>query len=98
MTEPGTFLVPGRLLVEIVRSLPHHPVEFGDDPDGVSVTCGDAACMRTPLPLAEYPRLPELPQLYEHRRTAASLAAAIRPGDPGGLPRRYPADAYRRQR
>jgi len=56
-------LVPGRLLGEIVRSLPQHPVEFGDDTDGVSVTCGDAAFMLTPLPLADYPELPELPQL-----------------------------------
>jgi DNA polymerase III subunit beta len=63
VAEPGTVLVPGRLLVEIVRSLPAAPVEFGDDPDGVSMTCGDAAFMLTPLPLAEYPELPELPQV-----------------------------------
>jgi DNA polymerase III subunit beta len=63
IAEPGTVLVPGRLLGEIVRSLPQHPVEFGDDPDGVSVACGDAAFMLTPLPLADYPELPELPQL-----------------------------------
>jgi len=73
---PGTFLVPGRLLVEIVRSLPQHPVEFGDDPDGVSVTCGDAAFMLTPLPLAEYPQLPELPQLAG-TVDGGALAAAI---------------------
>jgi DNA polymerase-3 subunit beta len=76
VTEPGTFLVPGRLLVEIVRSLPQHPVEFGDDPDGVSVTCGDAAFMLTPLPLAEYPRLPELPQVAG-TADGGALAAAI---------------------
>ncbi len=63
VAEPGTVLVPGRLLVEIVRSLPQHPVDFADDPDGVSVTCGDAAFLLTPLPLGEYPELPELPQL-----------------------------------
>lgn len=63
VAEPGTALVPGRLLVEIVRSMPQRPVEFGDDPDGMSVTCGDAAFMLTPLPLGEYPALPELPQL-----------------------------------
>jgi DNA polymerase III subunit beta len=63
IAEPGTVLVPGRLLGEIVRSLPQHPVEFGDDPDGVCVACGDAAFMLTPLPLADYPELPELPQL-----------------------------------
>ena len=74
--QPGTFLVPGRLLVEIVRSLPQHPVEFGDDPDGMSVTCGDAAFMLTPLPLAEYPELPELPELAG-TADGAALAAAI---------------------
>ena len=76
VAEPGTFLVPGRLLVEIVRSLPQHPVEFGDDPDGVSVACGDAAFMLTPLPLAEYPELPELPQLAG-TADGDALAAAI---------------------
>ena len=65
VAEPGTVLVPGRLLGEIVRSLPVHPVSICDDngPDGVSVTCGDAAFLLTPMPLADYPELPELPQL-----------------------------------
>jgi len=76
VAERGTFLVPGRLLVEIVRSLPQHPVEFGEDPDGVSVACGDAAFMLTPLPLAEYPELPELPQLAG-TADGDALAAAI---------------------
>ncbi|MGH3207706.1 MAG: DNA polymerase III subunit beta [Trebonia sp.] len=76
VAQPGTFLVPGRLLVEIVRSLPQHPVEFGDDSDGVSVTCGDAAFMLTPLPLADYPELPELPELAG-TADGGALAAAI---------------------
>jgi DNA polymerase-3 subunit beta len=76
VAEPGTVLVPGRLLVEIVRALPAQPVEFADDPDGVSVTCGDAAFMLTPLPLADYPELPELPQLAG-TVDGAELAAAI---------------------
>ena len=63
VAEPGAVLVPGRLLGEIVRSLPSHPVVFGDDPDDVSVTCGDAAFLLTPMPIADYPELPELPQL-----------------------------------
>jgi DNA polymerase-3 subunit beta len=76
VAEPGTALVPGRLLVEIVRSLPQHPVEFADDPDGVSMTCGDAAFLLTPLPLAEYPELPDLPQLAG-TADGGALAAAI---------------------
>ena len=63
VAEPGVFLVPGRLLVEIVRSLPGQPVEFGDDPDGISVTCGEASFAVASLPSGEYPELPELPQL-----------------------------------
>ncbi|MGH3279126.1 MAG: DNA polymerase III subunit beta, partial [Trebonia sp.] len=76
VAEPGTVLVPGRLLVEIVRSLPQHPIEFGDDPDGMSLACGDAAFLLTPLPLAEYPELPELPQLAG-TADGGALAAAI---------------------
>ena len=76
VAEPGTVLVPGRLLVEIVRALPPYPVEFADDPDGVSVTCGDAAFLLTPLPLADYPELPELPQLAG-TADGGVLAAAI---------------------
>jgi DNA polymerase-3 subunit beta len=61
VAEPGTFLVPGRLLVEIVRSLPGYPVEFGDDPDGVFLTCGEAAYGLAVVEPADYPELPELP-------------------------------------
>src|SRR3974377_1394017 len=42
VTEPGTALVPGRLLAEITRSLPGHPVEV-DDKDDVTLTCGPAS-------------------------------------------------------
>jgi DNA polymerase-3 subunit beta len=76
VAEPGVFLVPGRLLVEIVRSLPPQPVEFGDDPDGISVTCGEASFAVASLPSAEYPELPELPQLAG-TADGGALATAI---------------------
>ena len=63
VAEPGSVLVPGRLLVEITRSLPGLPIEFADDPDGVSMICGEAAFTLATLPTGEYPELPELPQL-----------------------------------
>ena len=62
VAEPGTALVPGRLLAEITRSLPAHPVEV-DDADDVTLTCGPASFSLVTLPTAEYPRLPELPRL-----------------------------------
>jgi DNA polymerase III subunit beta len=62
VAEPGAVLVPGRLLAEITRSLPSLPVEFADDPEGVSLTCGSASFTLVTLPVEEYPDLPELPQ------------------------------------
>jgi DNA polymerase III subunit beta len=62
VAEPGTALVPGRLLAEIARSLPGHPVEV-DDADDVTLTCGPASFSLVTLPIGEYPRLPELPRL-----------------------------------
>jgi DNA polymerase-3 subunit beta len=73
---PGTFLVPGRLLVEIVRSLPACPVEFGDDPDGVFLTCGEAAYALAVVESADYPELPDLPEVAG-TADGGVLAAAI---------------------
>src|ERR1700757_3120905 len=63
VTEPGTVLVPGRLLAEITRSLPSYPVEVDHEKDDVTVTCGPASFTLVTLPVKEYPRLPELPLL-----------------------------------
>jgi DNA polymerase III subunit beta len=65
VAEPGTALVPGRLLAEITRSLPGLPVEVGDagDADDVVLTCGPASFSLVTLPIGEYPKLPELPRL-----------------------------------
>ena len=63
VTEPGTALVPGRLLAEITRSLPPFPVELDHEKDDVTVTCGPASFTLVTLPVKEYPRLPELPLL-----------------------------------
>ena len=63
VTEPGTALVPGRLLAEITRSLPSYPVEVDHEKDDVTVTCGPASFTLVTLPVKDYPRLPELPLL-----------------------------------
>jgi DNA polymerase III subunit beta len=74
--EPGTALVPGRLLAEITRSLPGLPADFADDPDGISLTCGEASFMLVTLQAAEYPALPELP-LLAGTADGGTLATAI---------------------
>jgi DNA polymerase-3 subunit beta len=76
VAEPGTVLVPGRLLAEITRSLPSLPVEFADDPDGVSLTCGSASFTLVTLPVEEYPDLPVL-SLIAGTVDGGDLAAAV---------------------
>ncbi len=76
VTEPGTALVPGRLLAEITRSLPPYPVEVDHEKDDVTVTCGPASFTLVTLPVKEYPRLPELP-LLAGTVDGGALATAI---------------------
>ena len=76
VAEPGTALVPGRLLAEIVRSLPGQPAEFAADGDMVSLTCGSAEFALVSLPLAEYPELPPIPPVAG-TIDGGELAAAV---------------------
>ncbi|MFI0354318.1 DNA polymerase III subunit beta [Actinomadura sp. 9N407] len=61
ITEPGRVLVPGRLLAEIVRNLPPHPVDIAVKGSEVVVTCGSAEFGLLPLPVEDYPALPVPP-------------------------------------
>jgi DNA polymerase III subunit beta len=63
VADPGTALVPGRLLAEITRSLPHREVDFDHGTGDVTLTCGPASFTLVTLPVRDYPRLPELPRL-----------------------------------
>ena len=63
VAEPGTVIVPGRLLAEITRSLPALAVEFSTDDDVVNVICGSAEFALFTLPADEYPALPAAPPL-----------------------------------
>ena len=63
VAEPGTVIVPGRLLAEITRSLPALAVEFSTDADVVNVICGSAEFALFTLPADEYPALPAAPPL-----------------------------------
>ncbi|XVQ10943.1 DNA polymerase III subunit beta [Spirillospora sp. CA-255316] len=61
VTAPGRVLVPGRLLAEIVRNLPPHPVDVALKGAEVVVSCGSAEFGLLPLPVEDYPSLPEPP-------------------------------------
>jgi DNA polymerase-3 subunit beta len=59
--EPGRLLVPGRLLSDIVRSLPAQPVDLRLEGTRVVLTCGPARFTLPTLPVEDYPALPAMP-------------------------------------
>lgn len=61
--DPGTTLVSGRLLAEIVRNLPPQTVEISSDSSKIVVSCGSAKFTLPTLPVEEYPTLPEMPNV-----------------------------------
>ncbi|MQA33439.1 DNA polymerase III subunit beta [Modestobacter roseus] len=60
-TEGGRTLVPGRLLAEITRALPPHPVDVVAEGARLSISCGNARFSLPTLPVEDYPSLPSLP-------------------------------------
>jgi DNA polymerase-3 subunit beta len=78
----GRALVSGRLLSDIAKSLPPHPVDVAVDGARVSITCGSAKFTLPTMPVEDYPRLPDLPPAAgtvpaaEFARAVASVAVA----------------------
>jgi len=74
--EEGAVLVSGRLLAEIVRSLPAKPVDLATDGTRATLKCGSATFTLVLLPEEEYPTLPDMPPLTGSVGSDA-LASAI---------------------
>jgi DNA polymerase-3 subunit beta len=64
VSTPGSALLPGRLLVDVVRTLPSGDVEIALRPEqrDVELTAGTARFHLRTLPPEDFPRLPELEQ------------------------------------
>ncbi|MGB9012369.1 MAG: DNA polymerase III subunit beta, partial [Aeromicrobium sp.] len=61
VSAEGRVLVSGRLLAEIVKSLPAKPVDVALDGTKVQVVCGSARFSLQTMPVEEYPQLPQMP-------------------------------------
>lgn len=61
VAEPGRVLVPGRLLADIVRSLPARPVQLSAGGAELVVTCGTTEFGLPIMPVEDYPTPPEPP-------------------------------------
>src|SRR3954453_2652209 len=90
VAESGRVLVPGRLLADIVRSLPAQPVDLRLDGARVVLTCGAARFTLPTLPVEDYPALPDMPtttgSLESDVFAAAVAQVAIAAGRDDTLP------------
>lgn len=66
----GRALVSGRLLADICKSLPAHPVDVAAEGARVSISCGSARFTLPTMPDEDYPRLPDMPS------TAGTVSSA----------------------
>jgi DNA polymerase-3 subunit beta len=57
----GQALVSGRLLTEITRALPPHPVDVAVDGSRLTISCGSARFTLPTMPVEDYPKLPVMP-------------------------------------
>lgn len=61
--QPGRIAVAGKLLAEIVSSLPNKPVSLHLENTRVVVSCGSSLFELPLIPLDDYPQLPVLPEV-----------------------------------
>jgi DNA polymerase-3 subunit beta len=59
--EDGQALVSGRLLADITKALPPHPVDVTLDGSRLSIVCGASRFTLPTMPVEDYPRLPNMP-------------------------------------
>src|ERR1700743_3222094 len=72
----GQALVSGRLLADITKALPPHPVDVTVDGSRLTIACGAARFTLPTMPVEDYPTLPSMPRSAPRVR--------IPPGPPPG--------------
>lgn len=88
--EEGTAIISGRLLAEIVRSLPHDTVKVSVTGTRAELRCGRAVFTMPTMSGDEYPEIPALPPTVGHFDSATFAEAVgqvtVAAGRDDGLP------------
>ncbi|MGI8760927.1 MAG: DNA polymerase III subunit beta [Jatrophihabitantaceae bacterium] len=74
--ESGQALVSGRLLADITKALPPHPVDVAVDGSRLTIACGAARFTLPMMPVEDYPKLPSMPSTAG-TVTGAEFATAV---------------------
>jgi DNA polymerase III subunit beta len=72
----GQALVSGRLLADITKALPPHPVDVTVDGSRLTIACGAARFTLPTMPVEDYPTLPSMPTTAG-TVSGAEFAAAV---------------------
>ncbi|WP_375477877.1 DNA polymerase III subunit beta [uncultured Jatrophihabitans sp.] len=87
---PGQALVSGRLLADITRALPPHPVDVTVEGSRLTLSCGAARFTLPTMPVDDYPSLPTMPTtagtVHGAEFAAAVAQVAIAAGRDDTLP------------
>ena len=86
-SAPGQAVVPGRLLLDVVRSLPKDDLtlEYRSAEQDVEVVSGPAKFHLRTLPTEDFPKLPEAPADAGAERARRGVRGHDRPGGPRRL-------------
>jgi DNA polymerase III subunit beta len=80
VADEGQVLVSGRLLADIARALPHHPVDVVLDGARLTLTCASSRFSLQTMPVEDYPELPQMPGVagtVDGDAFAAAVAQAV---------------------
>lgn len=77
--EPGRVAIPGKLLLETLKSFPDHPLTFTIDPDnfGIEIASGYGKYKLTGHDADEYPRIPEVDDSHKFQMDASIMYSGI---------------------
>ena len=76
--QPGKTVVPGKILTDIIRSLPESAVTLESDGDRVSVTSGSASFSLRTLQAQDFPRFPEVEPDQKIQLPVPALSRAVK--------------------
>ena len=86
----GQALVSGRLLADITKALPPHPVDVTVDGTRLTISCGAARFTLPTMPVEDYPSLPSMPTtagtVHGSEFAAAVAQVAVAAGRDDTLP------------
>jgi DNA polymerase-3 subunit beta len=76
--KEGSVVVPGKLLTDIVRSLPEAAVSMETEGEAAHVTCAQSSFTVRTLPAADFPKFPEVAVDKQMKLSGSVLAASVK--------------------